>query len=107
MDKKKILKVVFFAVFIIFVIAYAIEKSGYYEYNLRKQTVMTNESMLQFEKDLSEGKDVTIEDYMVNKTNDYTTKLSRGTNRVSVKVNELLKKGIEGVFKVLGNFVEN
>lgn len=107
MDKKKILKIVFICFFIAFVIAYVIEKSGYYEYNLQNKTVMTSESMAKFEKDLKEGKDVTLEDYMVKDSADYTTSLSRNTNKISVKLNIMLKKGIEGVFKVLGHFVED
>ena len=38
MDKKKILKIVFIVLFLSFIIAYVIEKSGYYEYNLRNKT---------------------------------------------------------------------
>lgn len=105
MDKKRILKIIFGCLFLSFVIAYVIEKSGYYEYNLRNKTVLTKESMEQFEKDLSSGKDVSIEDYVVNTSTDYTTKLTRGTNKLSTKVNDVLKKGIERVFKVLGKFV--
>ena len=98
MDKKKILKIVFIVLFLSFIIAY-------YEYNLRNKTVLTKESMEKFEKDVSEGRDVSIEDYVVNTSTDYTTKLTRGTNKVSTKVNDVLKKGIESVFKVLGKFV--
>ena len=105
MDKKRILKIIFGCLFLSFVIAYVIEKSGYYEYNLRNKTVLTKESMEQFEKDLSSGKDVSIEDYVVNTSTDYTTKLTRNTNKVSTKVNSILKKGIESIFKVLGKFV--
>ena len=62
--------------------------------------------MQQFEKDVSEGKDVSIEDYVINTSTDYTTKLTRSTNKVSTKINKVLKKGIEEIFKVLGKFVE-
>lgn len=106
MNKNKVFKIIFIVLFLTFIIAYVIEKSGYYEYNLRNKTVLTTESMKQFEKDVSEGKDVTIEDYVVNTSADYTTRLTRNTNKVSVKVNSILKKGIEGVFKVLGKFVD-
>ena len=106
MDKKKIAKTVFIVLFLAFVVSYAIEKTGYYEYNLQNKTVMTNEAMAQFEKDLADGKDVTKEDYVVSTEKDYTSSLTRTTNKVSIKVNEFLKKGIEGVFKVVGTFVE-
>ena len=104
--KKKIVKYVLSGMFIAFIISYVIEKSGYYEYNLQNKTIMTNESMAQFEKDIADGKDVTLEDYVVTTEKDYTSNLTRTTNKVSVKVNKFLKQGIESVFKIVGTFVE-
>ena len=108
MNKKKvkIAKYVFISLFLAFIISYVIEKSGYYEYNLQNKVIMTNEAMAQFEKDLADGKDVTKEDYIVSTTKDYTSILTRTTNKVSIKVNQFLKNGIEGVFKIVGTFVE-
>lgn len=106
MNRKKLFKIVFFALFISFVISYVIEKSGYYEYNLQNKMIMTTEAMEQFEKDVKEGKDVRREDYLVSTEKDYTSVLTKGTNKVSIKVNGILKKGIEGIFKVIGSFVE-
>ena len=104
--KKKIVKYVFITLFLSFVVSYVIEKSGYYEYNLQNKVIMTNEAIAQFEKDLAEGKDVRKEDYVVSTEKDYTSSLTRTTNKVSVKINILLKKGIEGVFRVVSTFVE-
>ena len=58
-------------------------------------------------KDLKDGKDVLMEDYVVNTTKDYTSRLTTGTNKVSFKVNSFLKKGIEGMFKVASKLVED
>lgn len=107
MNKKKIFKVIFVILFVAFIISYAIEKTGYYEYNLQNKMIMTTEAMEKFEKDVSEGKDVRREDYLVSTDKDYSSSLTTGTNKVSMKVNNMLKKGIEGVFKVLSSFVEN
>lgn len=106
MNKKKMFKLVFMSLFIAFVISYVIEKTGYYEYNLQNKMIMTSEAMERFEEDLKEGKDVRREDYLVSNEKDYTSVLTKGTNKVSMKVNMVLKKGIEGVFKVIGTFVE-
>ena len=108
MDKKKvkIAKYIFVSLFFAFIISYVIEKSGYYEYNLQNKVIMTNEAMAQFEKDLADGKDVSKENYVVSTTKDYTSTLTRTTNKVSIKVNQFLKSGIEGVFKIVGTFVE-
>lgn len=106
MDKKKIIKVIFTCLFLAFIVSYIIEMTGYYEYNLQNKTIMTNESIAKFEKDLAEGKDVTMEDYVVSTEKDYTSSLTRTTNKVSVKVNKMLKEGIESIFKIVGTFVE-
>lgn len=68
---------------------------------------MTNESMQRFENDIKEGKDVSIENYVVSSEKDYTTNLTRTTNKVSKTVNKMMKRAVEGVFKVLGSFVQN
>ena len=106
MDKNKIFKTVFLCFFLAFIVSYIIEKTGYYEYNLQNKIIMTNESIAQFEKDLAEGKDVTKEDYVVITEKDYTSALTNTTTKVSIKVNKILKKGIEGMFKVVGTVFE-
>ena len=105
MDKNKFAKSVLFILLFVFVVSYIIEKSGYYEYNLQKRTVLTSESMRKFEKDVSEGKDVTLEDYAVPTSKDYSSSLTRKTNKLSLEINKILKQGIENVFRILGSFV--
>lgn len=105
MNKRKICKFSFIILFLSFLIGYVIEKTGYYEYNLQNKTIMTNESIRKFEEDVKEGKDVTIDKYVVNTEKDYTSILTKTTNKVALSVNKYLKKGIESIFNVLGNFV--
>lgn len=104
---KKLFKLLFGFVFISFLISYVISESGYYEYNLRNKSIMTKEAMERFEDDLDKGKDVRMEDYVVNTTKNYTSRLTTGTNRVSVSFNAFLKRGIEGVFKAASRLVED
>ncbi len=106
MDKKKFIKIIFIILFLAFVVSYVIEESGYYEYNLQNRTILTNDSMKKFEKDVSEGKDVTLEDYAVSTSKDYTNSFTKRTNKVSIGVNKILKKGIEYLFRLLGSFVK-
>ena len=106
MKRNKIIKGIFIVLFLAFIVSYVIEKTGYYEYNLQNKTIMTNEAMARFEKDLADCKDVREEDYVVSTEKDYTSSLTRTTNKVSFKVNNILKKGIESVFKIVGTFVE-
>lgn len=100
-------KLLFGIIFISFLISYIIGESGYYEYNLRNKSVMTKEAMEKFEDDLKDGKDVRMEDYVVNTTKNYTSKLTTGTNRISTSFNSFLKRGIESVFKIASRLVED
>ena len=106
MKHKKLIKFICYFIVLIFLFSYFLEYFGYYEYNLQNKTIMTNEAMARFEKDLADGKDVREEDYVVSTEKDYTSSLTRTTNKVSIKVNNILKKGIESVFKIVGTFVE-
>lgn len=106
MKKNKIAKLILFLVCFSFVVTYIIYETGYYEYKLQSRTVFTKEQMQQFEKDVNDGKDVTLEDYLIETEVDYTNKLTDATVKVSSKVNSYLKKSVELVFKGLNKLVQ-
>lgn len=102
----KLLKLIFTVLFIAFIVAYAIGESGYYEYQLSSKKNLTEEQIKQFESDVKDGKNIDINEYLVDNTIDYTNNLSRTTYRVSDKLNSFLKKGIEVIFKFANKLVE-
>ena len=104
--KKKLPKLILFLICFSFVVTYIIYETGYYEYKLQNRTVLTKEQMEQFEKDVNDGKDVTLNDYLIETEVDYTTKLTDATVKVSSKVNSYLKKGVELVFKQVNKLVQ-
>ena len=104
--KKKLPKLILSLVCFSFIVTYIIYETGYYEYKLQNRTVLTKEQMEQFEKDVNNGKDVTLNDYLVETEIDYTTKLTDATVKVSNKVNTYLKKGVELVFKQVNKLVQ-
>lgn len=89
-----------------FVVSYIIYETGYYEYKLQNRTVLTKEQMEQFEKDVHDGKDVTLNDYLVETEVDYSNKLTDITAKVSGKVNLYFKKGVELVFRQVNRLVQ-
>ena len=107
MKKKKWVSVLFIGITIIFVCSYVVSQSGYYEYSMQSRKNLTEEEIKQFEQDVKEGKDVDITDYLKEKETDYTNTLTRTTVKISTKVNDCLKAGIESIFKVLNQLVES
>lgn len=106
MNKKKLAKLLIITVLIIFFCAYIIEVSGYYEYNLQGKKNLTQESIEQFEKDVKEGKDININDYVIQDTIDYSNKLTKTTTKISLKINNYLKNRIKDIFKSLNKIIE-
>lgn len=106
MDKKKISKLIIILICFSFIVSYIIYETGYYEYKLQNRTVLTKEQMEQFERDVQEGKDVTLNDYLVETEIDYSNRLTDTTVRISNKVTLYFKKGIELVFKQVNRMVQ-
>ena len=106
MNKKKISKIFIFLVCFSFIVSYIIYETGYYEYKLQNRTVLTKEKMEQFEKDVQEGKNVTLNDYLVETQIDYSNRLTDTTVKISNKVTLYFKKGVELVFRQVNKMVQ-
>lgn len=106
MKSKKMIKFLGIIIICIFLYSYFIEKSGYYEYNLRNKKSLTEEQIKQFEKDVKEGKDIDIDSYLKDNAIDYSNQLTRRTSEVSIKLNSYLKNIITNTFDMLGKFVK-
>ena len=55
-------------------------ETGYYEAKLNEKTMLTEESIRKFENDVREGKEVDINDYVVEKNRDF----SNGATKIGV-----------------------
>lgn len=106
-DKKnKIYKFIFMVFFISFIVVYFSELTGYYEYQNHKKSTLTEEKIRQFEKDVAEGKEVDINDYVVVEEKNYNNGLSKLTSKLSDGISSLVESGVENTFKFLSNLVE-
>lgn len=100
MKKKKNYFMVFILlVFLIFFVLYISKEAGYYEYKAHSKAALTQKQIEKFETDLSNGKNVTIDDYIVNDKVDYTSKVGdigyKFGNLVEGFMNEGLKKTLK------------
>ncbi len=106
MKKNKIIKYLFLGILFIFIISYVVEESGYYEYKLKEKTTLTEESIKQFEEDVKTGKDIDINDYIVEDYKDYSNNLTKTTMKISNTINKYVRKSVVSVFRILNRIIE-
>ena len=100
MKKKKnnkLFRLILLSLFIIYIGLYIA-----YESKLNNKVRLTNESIRQFEKDVEDGKNVTIEDYLKDETVDYSNKVSKLGLKFSKTTEDFMSDGLSKIFKVLG-----
>lgn len=77
--------IVMIFLFIIFLILYISGEAGYYEYKVHTKTILTEEAVKEFEKDISEGKNVDAKDYFPKEV-DYSNVFTKSANNISNKI---------------------
>lgn len=99
--KKSKFKYLFYLLIIIFSLLYFSGQTGYYENKISNETRLTEEAIKEFEKDISEGKEVDIKDYLVTNNNDYENKYSSLGYTVSSTIDKVLNEGVKFIVKVM------
>lgn len=103
MDKKK--KKNYFGIligisFIVFLVLYFAQLNGYYDYTNYNKMQITKEAMEQFEKDVSEGKNIEIEDYLEFTYTDYSNGMSNLGIKTGTFIEKLMVDGIGETIKI-------
>lgn len=73
--------------------------SNYYEYELHKKVMLTNEDIKRFEDDVKNNKEVDIDNYISSRV-DYSNSFSKASTKVSKETKKYIKQGIEGIFNI-------
>lgn len=89
--------------FILFLVVYISKETGYYEFKTYTKTRLTEEAVKRFEKDVEDGKNVKIEDYVVNDYVDYSNFLSKTGSKIGNTIETIMNGGIKKSLKVLGD----
>lgn len=89
--------------FIIFLILYISGEAGYYEYKVHTKTILTEEAVKEFEKDISEGKNVKLENYIKTEKVDYSNPISDTGYNAGLLIEKFMNKGIKKTVKVLSS----
>ncbi len=84
--------------FISFLVLYFAQANGYYEELNKKKVTLTNEKIKEFEEDVKNGKEIKVENYMIEEKKDYSNKISDFGLYTSNFFAKYFKKGINLVF---------
>ena len=85
MKKHNLFKTLFILVFLLFLALFIASKTGYYEKSVKDKTYLTNKKLKEFEKDISEGKNVDAKDYFPKEV-DYSNIFTKSANNISNKI---------------------
>lgn len=107
MDNIKIFKLVVFIIFLSFFCTVILSLSGYYQTELQKKMVLTNEAIKSFEQDVASGKEVDINDYLEMNQKDYDNNFTKSGRYISEKLNILVSNGIKKTLKIIIKAIED
>ena len=92
-------KIIFIFLFVIFLTMYISVGSNYYEYELHKKVMLTNEDIKRFEDDVKNNKEVDIDNYISSRV-DYSNSFSKASTKVSKETKKYIKQGIDDIFNI-------
>jgi YbbR domain-containing protein len=82
--------------FAVFITLYISQATGYYNYEQYKKTELTKDKIEQFERDVADGKNVDIKDYLENVKVDYSNTASNTGLKISNTITKYVKSGVNG-----------
>ena len=86
MKKNNPIKIILIIIIFIFLCSYYISNSGYYEYELKQRTILTNEKIKEFESDLKSNKNIDIKTYLDPEESNYSNKITNLAYNLSNKL---------------------
>lgn len=105
MKKSKWLKYIINLTLIIYSFIFFMVNLGYYEYAYYKKKVLTEEQIEKFEKDVLEGKELDINEYL-SKDDEFIVKKKRLPLKISELIVSMTSKGINIVFNYLNKLIK-
>lgn len=107
MKKNKTLKFIVTIILIIYISSYYVSNSGYYEYHMQERTILTNEKIKEFERDVKNNENIDIKNYLNEEERDYSNKLSNIMYQISDNGTKATRKIMKYLFKKLSYLVED
>lgn len=95
---KKLFRIFIFFLFISFLVLYFSQANGYYEDLNNKKSYLTEDKIKKFEEDVKNGKEIKVENYVVNLKKDYGNTISDFGLFTSKTFAKYFKKGMNFIF---------
>ncbi len=102
---KKIFQGFVWLLFLSFLVLYFAQAGGYYEDMNNKKTSLTEERIKAFEEDVKNGKEIKVENYVVNMKKNYGNKISSFGLFTSKTFAEGFKWGMNNLFNGIDKVV--
>jgi len=87
--------------FVFYIGNYIALENGYYETKVGEKATLTAEQIKKFEEDVASGKEIDVEDYLINEVVPNTNSYSKAGLSFSTKVENFMTKGINNIGKIL------
>lgn len=104
--KNKLFRVIVIIFICIFVCTYVVANTGYYEYNLGKKTIITNEKIKEFEEAVKNNKNIDELEYFKEEEVNYSNKFTNFVYNISDRSNKIARKIAKSLFKKMGSLIE-
>lgn len=101
----KVFYIILSILFIIFLIILISTNSGYYEYKNNQKTIFTEEKIKEFEKDIKEGKNIKINNYLKDNSKNYSNRLTDIGDGISDLINDSVNFILKGGFKIIEKMI--
>lgn len=105
LDLKKVSKSCLFLLILGFLGLFIAYSNGYSEQIAGDKVSLTNQKIEEFETDILNGENISLETYLT-KEEDYSTKTSEASLKISSKFENLVDSGIKFIFRKLGSMIE-
>lgn len=98
-------KVFVLIVFALFISLYFMQTTDYFNFD-HNSSILTDEAMQSFEKDIKDGKEIDINNYFAVEKN-YDNKLSRGGLKLSNFIAKKFNKVVISIFSEISSTIDN
>lgn len=104
---KKIFHGFIWLLFLSFLVLYFAQAGGYYEDLNNKKSYLTEEKIKEFEKDVKNGEEIKVENYVINIKKDYTNNISSLGYFTSNVISSSFKWSMSNIFKAIDKAMNN